>query len=265
MSINKTERKIKTAQIIEYLLRTTIIIFSGIMVLWYFSSGFIGFGSVTGTVFFTFLIGAAVFFNSIKKIACMLKHTKGGSILLYSIITLFALFMIYIITILCLIIHGSDKTPEKDATIIVLGCQVRGEEPSQTLKARLDTAYDYMIKKPSAKAILSGGKGSNENLSEADCMYKYLTQKGIAKERLFVENKSTTTDENILFSKKIIEQNGLNTDIAIITDWYHEYRASVIASKHGLRSGSIPAPTAGHLTAHLVTREIFAVGYNLFK
>ena len=70
------------------------------------------------------------------------------------------------------------KMSATDSTVVVLGCQVKGEAPSLTLTERLDAAYDYLCSHPDAACILSGGQGDDEKISEAECMYRYLTKKG---------------------------------------------------------------------------------------
>ena len=77
--------------------------------------------------------------------------------------------------------------------IVVLGCQVKGTKPSKALKDRLDTAKEYMQANPETIAVLSGGQGKMEEISEAECMRRYLEKAGISRERLILEQRSTTT------------------------------------------------------------------------
>ena len=93
--------------------------------------------------------------------------------------------------------------------MIVLGCGVNGDRPSLMLTERLDAAYDYLNTHEEVVCILSGGQGKGENISEAECMYRSLTEKGIARDRLYKEDRSTSTRENLLYSKKIIEEKNL--------------------------------------------------------
>lgn len=250
-----------TVKYIGLCVRGLVIIISLGMIFWYIDSRFIGFGNIIGILFFLIAAGCAVFYNYIKRFILKLRKRKGGRIVVNIVLILIGLFLIYTVTAIGLMLYGSNKTPEKDATVVVLGCEVRGEEPSQTLKNRLDAAYAYLIENPNTKAVLSGGQGDNENISEAECMYRYLTEKGIAPERLYKEDKSSTTYENIRFTMEIIKSNGLSGNLAIVTDWYHEYRASLIATRQGIENvGAVSASTQTYLTANLVTREIFALG-----
>lgn len=257
------ETKKNTGKIIEIMIRTVIVAVSLVMIYWYLDSHFIAFGSIAGIIIFSVIALASLGFGFIKKAAQKLMKRKGGKTVIYVFLTFIVLFVIYSGTVLGLMIGGSHKEPSENATVVVLGCQVRGTEPSKTLKIRLDTAYDYLSAHTGAKAVLSGGKGDDEDISEAQCMYNYLTAKGISPERLIKEDRSSTTDENIMFTKELIDKNGLNSEIAIVTDWYHEFRASIIAKRHGINAGAISAPTAPNLTANLVTREIFAIAHEV--
>ncbi len=245
-------------------IRVIVVVISLIMIYWYLDSRFIGFGNIIGIPFFLITSGCAVFYSYIRKFISKLRKRKGGKVLVNIVLVLIGLFLIYVVCALGLMFYGSGKAPEKDSTVVVLGCEVRGEEPSQALKNRLDSAYRYLAENPDAKAVLSGGRGDNEDISEAECMYRYLKGRGIAEERLYKEDKSSTTYENIKFTREIIKDKGLSGNIAIVTDWYHEYRASLIAKRQGVENvGAVAAPTQTYLTANLVTREIFALGKEL--
>lgn len=182
------------------------------------------------------------------------------------------------VNILCaaLLIYGAAATtaiaigaylpPEEDATLVVLGAEVKKSgKPSLILRTRIRVAEDYLRAHPEAKAVLSGGKGDDEAMSEAECMYTVMVSDGIEPERLYKEDRSTNTRENFAFSEKIIRENGLSPNFAVATDGFHQLRARIIAAQLGL-SGSI-----GTVTAHTkiwflptyVVREWFALPYQL--
>ena len=89
--------------------------------------------------------------------------------------------------------------------IVVLGCQVKGTKPSKALKDRLDTAKEYMQANPETIAVLSGGQGKMEEISEAECMRRYLEKAGISRERLILEQRSTTTRQNLRYSRRYMD------------------------------------------------------------
>ncbi|MGN0669284.1 MAG: YdcF family protein, partial [Oscillospiraceae bacterium] len=137
----------------------------------------------------------------------------------------------------------TEKPLEKTEAVIILGCQVRGEEPSVMLKNRLDAALEVLRENPEAVCIASGGQGNGENISEAECMRRYLIANGIEDERIFIEDKSSSTEENLAFSREILENLGISDNIIIATSEFHQYRASIYAKKNGLQTGSHSAKT----------------------
>ena len=157
------------------------------------------------------------------------------------------------------IIGANLKKPAENATAVVLGCRVYGERASLSLVERLEAAYDYLEENPEAVCVVSGGQGSGENISEAECMYRWLVAKGIDESRIYKEDKSTSTEENIAFSKEVIEENGLNQNIAIVTSEYHSYRAGMIADKNGIFYGTAPGHTAIWLFPTFYVRELYGI------
>ena len=155
--------------------------------------------------------------------------------------------------------RGSDD-PEADL-LIVLGCQVRGDEPSLMLRQRLDAAVVYLNTYPDAGCVVTGGKGDGENLSEAACMYNYLTAAGIDASRIRMEDRSTSTIENLRNTLAILEADGgVPERITILSNEFHLYRAGQIASDLGLEVELTPASTEYPiLLANYSLREIFAV------
>ncbi|MGN1308049.1 MAG: YdcF family protein, partial [Faecousia sp.] len=121
-----------------------------------------------------------------------------------------------------------DGAEEPEAEfVVVLGAGVDGTVPSQALRERLEAAQQYMAEYPDAILILSGGQGSNENLAEAECMYRWLTERGADPERLRREENATSTEENIAYSLDLIEAEfGVRPEkIGVISAEYHLLRA----------------------------------------
>ena len=98
-----------------------------------------------------------------------------------------------------------DALPEDEQlTVMVFGCYVRGEEPGRTLTTRLDAALSLLKRYPNADCIVSGGQGSNEAISGAEAMRRYLVSRGIAGERITLEDRSTNTSENLEYTFAIL-------------------------------------------------------------
>ena len=157
-----------------------------------------------------------------------------------------------------LILHHGKTNADGQKILIVLGCRVKGDVPSVALQKRVDSAYFYLLSNPDARAILSGGQGRDEFISEAECMRKMLTDRGISSDRLLLEDKSASTYQNIKLSMKYIKDAGVN-EIAVATSEYHQKRARLICKKFGLTAYSVSSKTDPLILPVFVLREIFAL------
>ena len=146
--------------------------------------------------------------------------------------------------------------------VVVLGAGVRGTVPSLSLQERIDAAYDYLTANPSAMAVLSGGQGPGEDITEAACMYRELTEMGIAGDRLLMEEASTSTMENLTNTLQLLEtKTGARpAKIGIVSSEYHLFRAGLFAKSLHLEAFGIPAKTSWFaLRLNYYLREIVAV------
>ena len=134
----------------------------------------------------------------------------------------------------------TDKDSDRDY-LIVLGAAVHGDTPSLALQHRLEGALEYMEKYPESVAIVSGGKGQGENITEAECMYNWLMEHGVSPERVIMEPRATSTMENLQFSFEIIRSRGDEPDgnIAIVSSAYHLYRAKSMARILGAEAAGV--------------------------
>ena len=131
---------------------------------------------------------------------------------------------------------------------IVLGAGVHGKTPSRVLNQRIKATYDFLTQYPEAKAILSGGQGPGEDITEASCMKEKLLSMGIDESRLYVEEKSTSTKENFMYSKKILDEIAPDVkEITVISSDTHLYRACFIASEEGFLAKGYYAYTDYHV------------------
>lgn len=221
--------------------------------------GVLNIGNILGMIFccvFLFVtFGNGIFMNIVNH----LRQSVGGRLLVYGVTVIFILGIIYVGFLTGLIIHADRTVPDEDCTVIVLGCQVRDDRPSLMLKERIVSAYYYLEEHPGVPCIVTGGKGDDEQMSEAQCMYDYLVDLGISPERIYMEDKAVNTVENIAFSKKIIEENNLSKNTAIVTDIFHEYRSSNIVKEAGLAYGSVPAKCTWYLLPTFYVRELVAI------
>lgn len=130
--------------------------------------------------------------------------------------------------------------------LLVLGCRVRGEEAEEILKSRIEAAGKYLLANTDVKVICCGGIVHDDQFkSEAQAIKEGLLQMGIPEERIILEDKSTTTEENFINAKKIIEEleGGKEADLAFLTSEFHLMRASYIAKSVGVPCECTPAKT----------------------
>lgn len=144
----------------------------------------------------------------------------------------------------CFIVKASFGDPDESCDyVVVLGCMVWPDGPSKTLQNRIDAAADYLNAHPDVIAVLSGGQGEDEPMSEAQCMYEGLVKLGIDPDRLWLEDKATSTWTNLQYSLDLIEKRtGVRpTKIGLLSSEYHLFRASLQARDHGVETVGIPA------------------------
>ncbi|MGX8699484.1 MAG: YdcF family protein, partial [bacterium] len=111
-----------------------------------------------------------------------------------------------VLSTLAVVVAGGQAENDAGAQYaIVLGAGVNGTVPSLSLATRLEAALRYAGENPETVLILSGGQGSGERITEARCMYDWLTARGIPAERLLLEERASNTRENVGFSREIIE------------------------------------------------------------
>ena len=154
-----------------------------------------------------------------------------------------------------------DSQPACDY-IIVLGAGVNGSKPSLSLQERIQAAYAYLTAHPNTIAVLSGGQGSGEDITEAACMYGELTAMGINGSRLLLEEKSSSTMENLTFTMELLQaQSGSRpARVGIVSSEYHLFRAGLFAKALGVESVGIPAKTTWvSLRLNYYLREVAAV------
>lgn len=183
-------------------------------------------------------------------------HVPKG--LLGTLVVLAAVAFVIFVAVELQIIGTAFKKAGKGADyVIVLGAQVRGDVPSKTLARRVQTAADYLKENPQAKVIVSGGQGSGEDITEAECMKRQLMELGISEDRIFKEDRSTDTYENIKYSLDIC---GRDKKLVIVTCGYHMYRARALAAKAGAAQvEGLPSASDRILMVNYYVREFFAV------
>ena len=172
-------------------------------------------------------------------------------------------FVIFALTE-ALIIQASFGSQDRDFDyLLVLGAKVRADGvPSQSLYDRIGKACEYLTENPDTVAILSGGRGADEPMTEAQCMYDHLVARGIDPDRLWMEDKATSTWENLKFTLDLIEEKtGTRPQkLGVVSSEYHLFRARLFAREHGVEFAGIPARTTrGSLMVNYFLREVAGV------
>ncbi|MGI6220384.1 MAG: YdcF family protein [Coriobacteriales bacterium] len=246
-------------------MHSVVLIVVGVLVLGMFAlplaRSAVNLGSVLGIAIGLVLLLYGIFFRAVNSGIAHIWQGMAGRVVL-CIVGAVVVAAIAVGAVAGVHIAGAlAKAPAENATVVALGCKVRGTVPSLSLYHRIEAAADYLEEHPDAVCILAGGQGDAEDISEAECMYRYLVDMGIDPDRLIKEDESTTTVENIANAKAIIEERGLSRDLALVTNGYHQYRAQLIAREQGLEAGAVCAKTAWWLVPTYVLREICAIAH----
>ncbi len=192
------------------------------------------------------------------------RYLKSGK-LRYVVFILASVFILTFIVIEGLIIyHASKNTEERADVLIILGARLYGRTPSPSLQFRLDEGYAYLTDHPDTLAVVSGGMGRGEEITEASAMRDYLLEKGIAPERILTEERSFNTFENIGFSIRVLQDHLARADLkalkfGIVSNDYHVFRGTLIAKEKGLEAFGIPAKTPPTTLVKGYLREYLSV------
>ena len=192
------------------------------------------------------------------RIGNLTENTLGTAIyaiISFSAIYILALMAMYSFSAILNLIHL--KKNRKADYIIVLGSGIIGTKVTPLLAARIEKGMDLLSANPNAMLIMSGGQGPGEDMPESEAMAAYAVDKGVDKRRIITETKSVSTQENLLFSRRLMEKE--NPKIVIITTAYHVFRALLLAKQQGIKCVGYGAKTKWYFTLNALLREF--VGY----
>lgn len=226
--------------------------------------GIINIGNIAGTALcvWVFCVSVVPVHHFLRSVFCKRIFTR----FIYRAVNFcFIVFAIYGTVITGLMVYCACQTPAENATAVVLGAQVKSYGPSVMLQGRIDAGEEYLNSMPDADAVLSGGQGSDEPMSEAEAIYIVLEDAGIDSRRLYKEDKSTNTTENLKYSMEVIKENNLNSDIAVVTDGFHQLRVRIIAHQLGIKEsvGAVNSDTSLKYLPTFTVREWFALPYQV--
>ena len=211
------------------------------------------------------LIGIILFYTFMPlvglKFPVLAKYTTG----IFTAVLVLGLLVVG--TTEAIIIKKSFGDPKQQVDyVVVLGAKVNKHGPSVSLWDRICAAYEYAEAHPEDILILSGGQGTDEPITEAECMYRELVELGIHPGQLRMEDEATSTWENLKFSLDLIEaETGIRpSKIGVLSSEYHLFRASLFAKACGVEFVGIPARTSrwGQRINHFM-REVAGVWHYL--
>lgn len=163
---------------------------------------------------------------------------------------LLALVLALFLVLEIIVLAGSrDEIKGTPDVILILGCKIWGEEPSPALQARLDRALNYLFqleeKGIRPVIVVSGGKGGDEPISEAQSMARYLEDMGVDPARILLEEQSTSTDTNIKYSLALLEEEEVDWQhMTIVSNNFHLARVRLLAGRYGVDCSTLSAPMA---------------------
>lgn len=198
--------------------------------------------------------------------AAVAISAKNLSTIMMSMIVLIVFIAMYVIfTFSALFIYSQlyrilPKNKSCDFIIVHGAGLLNGERVSPLLAGRLNKGIEvFESSGRRAKIIVSGGRGSDEKISEAEAMKKYLLEKGISEHYIVMEDCSTTTLENMMFSKKIMDQIMSQYRVIFVTNDYHVFRTGTYAKQVGLKADGVGCKTAFYYWPNAFIREYIAI------
>nr|WP_245574251.1 YdcF family protein [Amycolatopsis nigrescens] len=161
------------------------------------------------------------------------------------------------------VLYGRLGRRGRADAIVVLGSGLLGDRVPPLLASRLDRAMERYTRETAAGAtpvlVVSGGQGPGETVSEAAAMGAYLRERGVPEERILLEDKAATTEQNLRFSAALLEQHGHAGRIVAVTSSYHVFRAAVLSRRLRLRLHVVGARTASYFAPSAFLREFVAL------
>ena len=170
------------------------------------------------------------------------KRRALTAVLIIALILLVLLIVAFFAPMFTILANERTEISGEPQLMIVFGCDNHGYEMSSALKARVDTALEYLTEHPTVRAILTGGRVQDKQVAEAECMRAYLVDHGIEEDRLIVEDNAKDTIENVKNSLALIESEDLDTSegVLLVSSEFHLARIKMLWKR---AKGATPAST----------------------
>lgn len=218
--------------------------------------------SLAHSLSIAFGIGIWVAFISVvaMTLAENLSTISISIVVLISLIGMYVIFTFSALFIYSQLYHLLPKNKNCDFIIVHGAGLLNGKVVSPLLAGRLNKGIEvFESSGRKSKIIVSGGQGNDETISEAEAMKNYLLQKGISEHDIIMEDQSTTTLENMMFSKKIMDQIMSQYRVIFVTNDYHVFRTGIYAKQVGLKADGVGCKTAFYYWPNAFIREYIAI------
>lgn len=211
--------------------------------------------------------GAALVLVPLATLWALSGTTKYSGIISVPLVILSLLSLYFGVHLLAYgayaIAHARMAVPPGTRVVVTLGAGLRGDRVTPLLAGRLDRALAVRAAASEPGEVLmvtSGGQGADEVVSEADAMARYLREQGVPAERILEEDRSTTTDENLRYTRALLTEQGLaDAPTVVATSDFHAVRTAGIARRLGWKVRVVGAPTAGYYRPAAALREFVAL------
>ncbi|WP_431710685.1 YdcF family protein [Glutamicibacter uratoxydans] len=186
----------------------------------------------------------------------------------FGLATAFILFMgtiftamIFVMVLLYAWVYARFTVRGTPQAVVVLGARTIKGQITPLLRSRLDRGIELFRSRDSQDVwmVPTGGQGPDEIEPEGETMARYLLEQGIDESRILIEDQARDTDENLLFSQRLLEQQGQKTRMWIVTNDYHSLRAGLASHRLGLDAASFGAKTARYYRPSAFLREFIAI------
>lgn len=209
------------------------------------------------------IISAALIFYGIfhKQVDALTRQGFGRALkflFLFGVLVYAGLFVFVAVS------GYTDGAKGDENALIVLGAGVHGERVSNVLARRLQAALGAWQASPDAYIVVTGGQGPGEDIPEALAMQRWLEARGVPAEKIIMEDKSTSTEENLAFAKRLLAEKGVDDaqPVAVVTNAFHCYRAGQYAEKLGFSDvRTVPATMTPISILPSYLREVLAILY----
>lgn len=216
-----------------------------------------GIGVVSYMVFFTWVMANQISILTDQRLFSIINYIFVFSTIIF-VITMFIFFAVLLYALLYLSI---PRKRNYDYIIIHGSGLIDGDVVPPLLASRIDMGIKLfqLAEKPTVKVIASGGKGEDEKLSEAQAIYNYLIEKGVPKDKIIREDQSTTTYENLKFSKALACGEMNRPIFAFVSNNYHVFRVAMYALRLKMRGYGVGSKTAIYYLPTAFIREFIAI------